>query len=326
MMRGVRRLLLLCCCAALSLGLCACQEEPPRKATLDKEAAAAAVATAAAKLRVLEAPAPAAEVAAADRVLAAGNALWRWAEVADLHAGHMLRQVEDYMRTWLLGKEIRRPAELADRPVLETAVWGKDDHARLRDLVATMRRTLAEMEKQGAALRKYALDDSIVDDGVQGKKLLRRMRAAHGEFAKARDALLVLVRERGRQAEDVVLRGHPLKEAVSTARFLFSRFVLGSVLLREANPADVTVNGWRTEMEEALAGARARTRGMTPEERTLWLAFVDKAAVFPRLVAQGQEDTFSNETRRQLNLALQESQEAYNAFVAAYNKREGAQK
>lgn len=325
-MRRAVRCLFLCCVLFLGLALCACQEEPPRKAVLDKDAAAAVVATAVASLQTPEAPAPAEDVAAADRLLAAGNALWRWADVAGIHAGHLLRQMEEGMRTWLLGTAVERPAELDDRPVPEVAVWGKDDQARLRDQMATMRRTLTVMEKQVAAFRAYLLDDSIVDDGARGKKLLRRVRDAHAEFSKARDGLLVLVRERGRQAEDVVLQGHPLKEAIRSARFLFSRFLLGSVLLREANPDDVAVNGWRTEMEEALAGARGRTQGMTPEEHKLWLAFVDKAAIFPRLVAQGQEDAFSNATRRQLNLALQDCQEAYNAFVAAYNKRETEQK
>ena len=82
--------------------------------------------------------------------------------------------------------------------------------------------------------------------------------------------------------------------------------------------------GWRKEMEEALAVARGRTRGMTEGERRLWQAFLDKADLFPRTVAQGQEDAFSNTTRRQLNLVLQEAQEAYNAFVEAHNRRDGA--
>lgn len=180
------------------------------------------------------------------------------------------------------------------------------------------------MEKLGTAFRKYALDDSIVDDGAQGKKLLRRLQDAHAEFSRARDALLVLVRDRSRQAEDVLLQGNPLKEAISSARFLFSRFLLGGILLREGNPDTVAVAGWRKEMEEALAVARSHTRGMTEEERRLWQAFLDKADLFPRTVAQGQEDAFSNATRRQLNLVLQEAQEAYNAFVEAHNRRDAA--
>ena len=221
-------------------------------------------------------------------------------------------------------KEPQRPAELDDRPAVERSVWGEADAARLRDLMATMRRTLASMEKLGTAFRKYALDDSIVDDGAQGKKLLRRLQDAHAEFSRARDALLVLVRDRSRQAEDVLLQGNPLKEAISSARFLFSRFLLGGILLREGNPDTVAVAGWRKEMEEALAVARSHTRGMTEEERRLWQAFLDKADLFPRTVAQGQEDAFSNATRRQLNLVLQEAQEAYNAFVEAHNRRDAA--
>lgn len=324
MMRRPVRFLWLACLMALALGLCACREESAPKAVLDQESASAVVAKAAAGLHVPEAPAPAGEAAAAAGVLDAGNAFWRWADVAGIHAGHLLRQAEDYMRTWLLGKAPRRPAELDDRPAVEKAVWGEADAARLRDLVATMRRTLASMEKLVTAFRKYALDDSIVDDGAQGKKLLRRLQDAHAEFSRARDALLVLVRDRSRQAEDVLLRGDPLKDAISSARFLFSRFLLGSVLLREGNPDAVAVAGWRKEMEEALAAARGQTRGMTDEERRLWQVFLDKADLFPRTVAQGQEDAFSNATRRQLNLALQEAQEAYNAFVEAHNRRDAA--
>lgn len=97
----------------------------------------------------------------------------------------------------------------------------------------------------------------------------------------------MLVRDRSRQAEDVLLQGNPLKEAISSARFLFSRFLLGGILLREGNPDTVAVAGWRKEMEEALAVARSHTRGMTEEERRLWQAFLDKADLFPRTVAQG---------------------------------------
>lgn len=326
MMRRPVRFLWLVCLMALAFGLCACQEESDPKASLDKETASAVVAKAAAGLQAPEAPAPAEEAAAAAKVLDAGNAFWRWADVAGIHAGHLLRQAEDYMRTWLLGKEPQRPAELDDRPAVEKAVWGEADAARLRDLVATMRRTLSSMEKLVTSFRKYALDDSIVDDGAQGKKLLRRLQDAHAEFSKARDALLVLVRDRSRQAEDVLLQGDPLKDAISSARFLFSRFLLGGILLREGNPDTVAVAGWRKEMEEALTVARGRTRGMTEEERRLWQAFLDKADLFPRAVAQGQEDAFSNTTRRQLNLVLQEAQEAYNAFVEAHNRRDAAKK
>lgn len=324
MMRRPVRFLWLVCLMALAFGLSACQEESVPKAALDKETASAVVAKAAAGLQAPEAPAPAEEAAAAARVLDAGNAVWRWADVAGIHAGHLLRQAEDYMRTWLLGKEPQRPAELDDRPAVERSVWGEADAARLRDLMATMRRTLTSMEKLGTAFRKYALDDSIVDDGAQGKKLLRRLQDAHTEFSRARDALLVLVRDRSRQAEDVLLQGNPLKEAISSARFLFSRFLLGGILLREGNPDTVAVAGWRKEMEEALSVARGRTRGMTEEERRLWQAFLDKADLFPRTVAQGQEDAFSNTTRRQLNLVLQEAQEAYNAFVEVHNRRDAA--
>ena len=282
MMRRPVRFLWLVCLMALAFGLSACQEESVPKAALDKETASAVVAKAAAGLQAPEAPAPAEEAAAAARVLDAGNAVWRWADVAGIHAGHLLRQAEDYMRTWLLGKEPQRPAELDDRPAVERSVWGEADAARLRDLMATMRRTLASMEKLGTAFRKYALDDSIVDDGAQGKKLLRRLQDAHAEFSRARDALLVLVRDRSRQAEDVLLQGNPLKEAISSARFLFSRFLLGGILLREGNPDTVAVAGWRKEMEEALAVARSHTRGMTEEERRVsGRLFLDKADLFP---------------------------------------------
>ncbi|WP_300719146.1 hypothetical protein [uncultured Desulfovibrio sp.] len=327
-MRGFApvRLTALVCAAALILVLCACREEAPRTAGPDTATIAGAVQRAAARLRVPEPPASAGEAEAATRLLDAGNAFWRWADVAGIYAGHLLHQAEDYMRTWLLGKAPQRPAELGERPAVVAAVWGEGDAARLRDLAADMRRALTDMEKLNAALRKYALDEEIVDDGAQGKKLLRRLQARHTEFARARDALLVLVRDRSRQAEDVLLRGDPLKDAISSARFLFSRFLLGSVLLRDANPDALAVEAWRKEMEEALATARSRTQAMTEEEKRLWLAFLDKADLFPRAVAQGQEDHFSHTTRRQLNIALQDCQQAYNAFVEAYNRRGAAQK
>ena len=104
MMRRPVRFLWLVCLMALAFGLSACQEESVPKAALDKETASAVVAKAAAGLQAPEAPAPAEEAAAAARVLDAGNAVWHWADVAGIHAGHLLRQAEDYMRTWLLGK------------------------------------------------------------------------------------------------------------------------------------------------------------------------------------------------------------------------------
>ena len=157
MTRRPVRFLWLVCLMALAFGLCACQEESAPKAALDKETASAVVAKAAAGLQAPEAPAPAEEAAAAARVLDAGNAVWRWADVAGIHAGHLLRQAEDYMRTWLLGKEPQRPAELDDRPAVEKSVWGETDAARLRDLMATMRRTLISMEKLGTAFRFRAI-------------------------------------------------------------------------------------------------------------------------------------------------------------------------
>lgn len=183
-----------------------------------------------------------------------------------------------------------------------------------------MDKSLDAMLADYKALEKYVRDDSIRDDGAQGKKLAASLGAAHATFMAARDSYLEVVEARAAQAEDVLLRDHPLQRQIVAAEKIFSLFRKAAGLLGPEKPDKEALEQLRQELESAIALAGRPPFPASPELERVYRAFLKEAALFPQGLARGLSEGFYSPLRRDLNSIVGRSREAYNAFARAANQ------
>ena len=199
-------------------------------------------------------------------------------------------------------------------------LFSAEVEAHLAQWVTDMDKSLDAMLADYKALEKYVRDDSIRDDGAQGKKLAASLGAAHATFMAARDSYLEVVEARAAQAEDVLLRDHPLQRQIVAAEKIFSLFRKAAGLLGPEKPDKEALEQLRQELESAIALAGRPPFPASPELERVYRAFLKEAALFPQGLARGLSEGFYSPLRRDLNSIVGRSREAYNAFARAANQ------
>ncbi len=256
-------------------------------------------------------PATPEEKAQADRMVAFHNTA-----AASLSGGWyglpdaLLNNVRGYLKDWrLAARPVVRGTRAAAARGLAPAkgLFPVDVEEQLAQWVRDMDKALDAMLADYKALDRYVKDDSIMDDGVAGKKLAERLGASHAAFMAARDSYLEVVAERAAQAEEVLLRDHPLRRQIVAAEKIFALF-------RKAALEKV-----RQELESLLAGAGRPPFPAPPELERSFRAFLREAALFPQGLARGLAEGFYSPLRRELNKIAARSREAYNSFARAAN-------
>lgn len=334
----VRRGLLpaVCLCAALQLSACGDDGTPQEKtaggtpsAAQDTPAAPSAgkkapSATAPksylpASLKEIRQDAPATEEAlrAANAQLAYANGVMDWQ--LDKDAGYALwlyLGADFYLREAALPKLARRPPRFArDKTLLPPAAWPKASAEAIRQALREMDAAVDAEREQYEKLVKYALDESIVDDGKQGRQYLKAIRRQWEAYEDARRVLRGEVESGALAAEAVTLQGHPLRPQILAVRILFRRMKEARALLGEREADKQTIAAWRRELEGILSEAAFLPFSVAGEPERLWRAFLRTARRFPATVALGEEQGFHPAVRKQLNAAYTDAEKAYNEFV-----------
>lgn len=268
-------------------------------------------------------PATPEEKAQADRMVAFHNTA-----AASLSGGWyglpdaLLNNVRGYLKDWrLAARPVVRGTRAAAARGLAPAkgLFPVDVEEKLAQWVRDMDKALNAMLADYKALDRYVKDDSIMDDGVEGKKLAERLGASHAAFMAARDSYLEVVAERAAQAEEVLLRDHPLRRQIVAAEKIFALFRKAAGLLGAEKPDQAALEKVRQELESLLAGAGRPPFPAPPELERSFRAFLREAALFPQGLARGLAEGFYSPLRRDLNKIAARSREAYNSFARAAN-------
>lgn len=325
-----------CLCAALLLSACgddgtprentaggtpsAAQDSPAAPSTEKKSPSATAPKSyLPASLKEIRQDAPATEEAlrAANAQLAYANGVMDWQLGKD--AGYALwlyLGADFYLREAALPKLARRPPRFArDKTLLPPAAWPKESAEAIRQALREMDAAVDAEREQYEKLVKYALDESIVDDGKQGRTYLKAIRQQWEAYEDARRVLRGEVESVALAAEAVTLQGHPLRSQILAVRILFRRMKEARALLGEREADKQTIAAWRRELEGILAEAAFLPFSVAGEPERLWRAFLRTAQRFPAAVALGEAQGFHPEVRKQLNAAYNDSEKAYNDFV-----------
>ena len=263
------------------------------------------------------------EKARADRVVdfyntAAASLSDGWYALPDA----LLNNARAYLEDWRLAS---RPAargtrgEAARALAPATGLFTAEEEARLAQRVREMDKALDAMLADYRALSRYVKDDSIMDDGLLGKKLTESLAASHAVFMTARGAYLDIVEARAARAEDVLLRDHPLQRQIAAAEKIFSIFRKAAGLLGPEKPDREALETLRRELESVLARAGRPPFPASPELERSYRAFLKEAALFPQGLARGLAEGFYSPLRRKLNGIAARSRNAYNGFARAAN-------
>lgn len=234
----------------------------------------------------------------------AGYALW-------LYLG-----ADFYLREAALPKLAKRPPRFSrDKTLLPPGAWPKESAEAIRQALRDMDAAVDAEREQYEKLVEYALDESIVDDGKQGRQYLKAIRRQWEAYEDARRVLRGEVESGAIAAEAVTLQGHPLRPQILAVRILFRRMKEARALLGEREADKQTISAWRQELEGILSEAAFLPFGVPGEPERLWRAFLRTAQNFPAVVALGEEQGFHPAVRKQLNAAYTEAEKTYNDFV-----------
>lgn len=293
------------------------QDTPPTDEKASVESEARSYLPVALKEIRQDAPATEEEVRAANAQLAYANGVMDWQ--LSKEAGYALwlyLGADFYLREAALPKLAKRPPRFArDKHLLPPEVWPKDSAEAIRQALREMDSSVDAEREQYEKLVKYALDESIVDDGKLGRQYLKAIRRQWEAYEDARRVLRGEVESVAIAAEAVTLQGHPLRPQILAVRILFRRMKEARALLGEREADKQTIAAWRRELEGILSEAAFLPFGVAGEPERLWRAFLRTAQRFPAVVALGEAQGFHPEVRKQLNAAYTEAEKAYNDFV-----------
>ena len=229
-----------------------------------------------------------------------------------------------YLGEWQLPKFTPRKGRdaIAAKLTPQDGMFAPEEKKQLGALVQTMLKQLDAMMDDYRELEEYVLDPFEIDDGKRGKRLGASLQKHHAAFAAARTKWLELVRQRARSAEDVFLHDHPLKRQIVAARHVFVLFgQIANVLGLEKVDRERLL-ALHDELAQEVATAAAPPFPDRPYMERPFRGFVREAERFVRLSQRGLESGYDNELKRQLNGAMTQCRENYNAFVRVANREE----
>lgn len=234
---------------------------------------------------------------------------------------NMRKYAQFYLETWHLpGKlKITSRKDANSRLTPPKGIFDASEERDLARALADMDKALTDMLGHYRALEKYVADDTIQDDGRQGKALAKKVNNGHAVFMRARKSWLDIVENRAARAEMALLREHPLQRQILAARQIFSQIGQISGLMKGESVDRAILQQLRQGLAKNFEmGSRPPFPAAPGLERYYrgFLKSVDAyLAVFDRAMLEG----FFPPQKRELVLAARNCQSAYNAFVNAAN-------
>lgn len=210
--------------------------------------------------------------------------------------------------------EVSCAAQISPQP--DEGLFGSTAALLSADL-ATMDRERQSMQNQYAQLRKYAADTTIRDDGVRGDELCGGISTAGKAFAAAREHFFSLVNPAAEEAQDTLLRAHPLRGQFRLARRLFAAFQQAAGRIGADEPDPLSLTTLITGMDSDLTTAERLPFPLPGEAEMNYRAFLKSARALVDVLRRGQVESFHTPVRIALNNAWNLCRTAYNRFVDA---------
>lgn len=267
-------------------------------------------------------PTPTAEeLAHAQRVVDYANLADRtFTELCGRYPDFFKLGAAEYRRTYsTLSFGVNRPGASCLKKALEPAedLLPAEERERVVKALELMDALREDMHKDYEALRAYVKDVDLVDDGKKGQELLGRIERALGQYADALEACQGLVDRAAAEAQDVMLRDHPLRDHVYLATDMIAVFrkIAERIALHDPDP------GWLDEpfarLDEEMDRAERIPSPMAGVVEMHYRQFLKAARNLLAVMREGQLESFHPEIRQGINAQWNACRAEYNAFVDA---------
>lgn len=229
---------------------------------------------------------------------------------------------EIYLATYRLPRLKKAGGVRAATQALATpaGLFSEAEEAELARALASMDGALQDMLAKYAALERYVRDESIVDDGREGRRLCQALGAQHDVFMAARKSWLEIVTRRAREAERLLLEEHPLRRQILAGQEIFQLMDQAASQLSVEKPDKSAIARTGQEMAVRVARAGEPPFPAAPAVERQFRNFLRQASAYLGQLQEGLAQGFYTPGMRRLNVQAAKARRAYNAFVRAANE------
>lgn len=284
-------------------------------------AASMTVENSARKITLLKPPTPE-EIRRADKIVAFSNQARGVLGNGFYTLPDSLRDnVNKYLETWHLDPRPKAAGRQAagKRLVPPQGIFDDAEAAQLTLSLQEMDKALAAMLGHYTELEKYIADNTIHDDGKKGAELAEKLAANHESFMKARDSWLGIVEARAAEAEQILLRDHPLQRQILSARYIFAQMREVAALFRAGEANKEILANLRQNLNRIIAEAGKPPFSASPALERLYRDFLKQAGAYSQILESGIGEGFYSGKKRELNDAAINCHKSYNEFARAAN-------
>ena len=228
--------------------------------------------------------------------------------------------VEEYRNSYTtlgFGKDKPSATCMAYAIAPARGVFEPEETAELKRLLAEMDRLRQDMDRDYESLREYVKDTSIVDDGRLGRKLAAQIEKSYRTYAQSLEKYRSMVESRAAQAQDTILRDHPLRDHVRLATDMVSILRRIADGLEVTDPDPASLDEPIARLREDITRAERLPFPVPGATEMHYRHFLKDARGLLALLLRGQIESFHTEVRTSLNAQWSSCRKKYNAFVDA---------
>lgn len=228
-----------------------------------------------------------------------------------------------YLDTWRLPKRPRaHGAERAKKSMRPPeGIFNEKEEAALTAAFQEMDQALGLMLKDYGSLEHYVADDSIRDNGKEGKRLGKKIAESHSRFMKARKTWLEMVDARAEEAQALLLREHPLERQIIDAGKMFAIFREINALVVLENPDRAALSALRQNLDHVLADAKKPPFPAAPQLEREYRAYLKTVDKYLSSLDAGLAEGFFTPQKKNLTTDVVNCHKAYNSFAKMANQR-----
>ena len=198
-------------------------------------------------------------------------------------------------------------------------VFSDEDTKSLSDSLEKMDEQRTAMRKEYDKLCAYIADPEIVDNGAKGNALTDQIGRHMKSYAEAVIAYRKVLEKASLDAQNVLLKGHPLKDHVLIALDIANLIHKEAEAISLSEPDPEKMDAPLAELEEKITTADRLPFPIAGTPEMHYRHFLKEAAKMAALFRTGQKESFHKKIRTDLNAGWEECSRQYNQFVDAVN-------
>ncbi len=186
--------------------------------------------------------------------------------------------------------------------------------------------SLGKMDEQRTAMRQdydklcaYIADPEIVDNGARGDELTKQIGGHMKSYAEAVVAYRDVLDKASLEAQNILLKGHPLKDHVLIAMDIASLIHKQADAISLSEPDPDKMDAPLAQLEEKITTADRLPFPIAGTPEMYYRHFLKEASKMAALFRTGQKESFHKTIRTELNTGWEECSRQYNKFVDAVN-------